>query len=218
MAGSRDNRPRSSRWAGPVASHVTSFAEYQEREAWTWEHMALTRARVISASPEFRARIEQIIRDVLTRQCDAARVANDVGEMRRAIALEKGEDDVWDLKYAAGGVVDIDFIAQYLQLVHAAEKPEILSVSTLQVLDNAARLGVLPRSEAEVLRSATRLYHDLTQILRLCVTGKFNPETSGENLLRVMARAGDTPDFSTLEARVRETQAEVRRVFRGVVG
>ena len=137
--------------------------------------------------------------------------------MRKAIALEKGESDVWDLKLAAGGLVDIDFIAQYLQLAHAAAKPDILSVSTLQVLDNAARLGVLPQAEAEVLRSAARLYHDLTQILRLCVTGKFNPETSGENLLRVMARAGDTPDFSTLEARVRETQAEVRRVFRGIV-
>ena len=108
--------------------------------------------------------------------------------------------------------------AQYLQLVHAATKPEILSVSTLQVLDNAARLGVLPPSDAEILRSAARLYHDLTQIVRLCVTGKFNPATSGEDLLRVMARAGDTPDFSTLEARLRETQAEVRRVFNAVVG
>ena len=138
--------------------------------------------------------------------------------MRRAIALEKGEDDVWDLKQAAGGLVDIDFIAQYLQLAYASEKPDILSVSTLQVLDNAARLGVLPHAEAEILRSAARLYHDLTQILRLCVSGKFNPETSGDDLLRVMARAGDTPDFSTLEARVRETQAEVRRVFEAMVG
>ena len=77
---------------------------------------------------------------------------------------------------------------------------------------------MLPQAEAEVLRSAARLYHDLTQILRLCVTGKFNPETAGEDLLRVMARAGDTPDFSTLEARVRETQAEVRRVFLALVG
>jgi [glutamine synthetase] adenylyltransferase / [glutamine synthetase]-adenylyl-L-tyrosine phosphorylase len=86
------------------------------------------------------------------------------------------------------------------------------------VLDNAARLGVLPPSDAEILRQAARLYHDLTQIIRLCVTGKFNPETSGKNLLHVMARAGDTPDFSTLEARVRETQAEVRRVFLALVG
>jgi glutamate-ammonia-ligase adenylyltransferase len=209
-----DMRLRPSGRAGPVASHIESFAEYQEREAWTWEHMALTRARVISASPEFRAKIEQTSRAVLTRPRDAAAVASDVLEMRRAVALEKGERDVWDLKYAAGGMVDIDFIAQYLQLVHAAEKPDILDVSTLHVLDNAARLGVLPQSAAEVLRPAVRLYHDLTQILRLCVNERFKPETAGEDLLRVMARAGDAPDFSSLEARVKETQSEVRRVFR----
>jgi len=208
-----DMRLRPSGRAGPVASHIKSFAEYQDREAWTWEHLALTRARVISASAEFRSRIEKIIRDVLTRPRDAVSVASDVVDMRRAVALEKGEDDVWDLKYAAGGMVDVDFIAQYLQLVHAAEKPEILDVSTLHVLDNAARLGVLPQSAAETLRSATRLYHDLTQILRLCVSDKFRPETAGVDLLRVMARAGDAPDFSSLEARVRETQTEVRRVF-----
>src|SRR5439155_17828172 len=167
---------------------------------------------------EFRSEIEDIIRGVLIRPRDPAGTAGDVADMRKAIALEKGEDDVWDLKLAAGGLVDIDFIAQYLQLAHAAAKPDILNVSTLQVLDNAARLGVLPQAEPEVLRSAARLYHELTQILRLCVTGKFNPETSGENLLRVMARAGDTPDFSTLEARVRETQSEVRRVFAALIG
>jgi glutamate-ammonia-ligase adenylyltransferase len=213
-----DMRLRPSGRAGPVASHIESFAEYQEREAWTWEHMALTRARVISAPSGFRTRIEEIIRGVLTRRRDGGAVANDVAEMRRAIALEKGEAEVWDLKYAAGGMVDIDFIAQYLQLVHAADKPDILDVSTLHVLDNAARLGVLPQSAAEILRPAARLYHDLTQILRLCVSERFKPETSGEGLLRIMARAGDAPDFSSLEARVKETQIEVREVFRDLVG
>ena len=120
---------------------------------------------------------------MLTRPRDAQGVAIDVADMRRAIALEKGEDDVWDLKYAAGGLVDIDFIAQYLQLVHAADKPEILDVNTLHVLDNAARLGVLPAASVEILRSAALLYHDLTQILRLCVNEKFNPETAGQDLL-----------------------------------
>src|SRR5471030_2681795 len=131
-----DMRLRPSGRAGPVASHLHSFAQYQDREAWTWEHMALTRARVISASPHFRSAIEAIIRRVLTRPRDAAVVANDVAEMRRAVALEKGENDVWDLKYAAGGLVDIDFIAQYLQLAHAAANPDILDVNTLHVLDN----------------------------------------------------------------------------------
>jgi glutamate-ammonia-ligase adenylyltransferase len=212
-----DMRLRPSGRAGPLASHIDSFAEYQEREAWTWEHMALTRARVISASPDFRARIEQVIRDALTRPREPFGIAADVADMRRAIAQEKGEDDAWELKYAAGGTIDIDFIAQYLQLVHAAEKPDILNVNTLEVIDNAARLGVLPQAEAEVLRAAGRLYHDLTQILRLCVIDNFDPRTAGDDLLRVMARAGDAPDFSALEARLKETQAEVRRVFQSVV-
>ncbi len=213
-----DMRLRPSGRAGPVASRLDSFADYQDHEAWTWEHMALTRARVISASPAFRARIEAIIREVLTRPRDRRIIASDVAEMRRAIALEKGEDDIWDLKYAAGGMVDIEFIAQYLQLVHAAQTPEILNVGTVQVLENAARLGILPQSTIEVLRPAARLYHDLTQILRLCVSGKFDPATAGEDLLRIMTRAGDAPDFSALEAVVRDTQAEVRAVFLALVG
>ena len=86
------------------------------------------------------------------------------------------------------------------------------------MLDNAARLGVLSASSAETLRGAARLYHDLTQILRLCVTGKFRPEVAGVDLLRVMARAGDAPDFSSLAARVKEIQTEVRRVFSEIVG
>ncbi len=212
-----DMRLRPSGRAGPVASHVEAFSEYQNDEAWTWEHMALTRARVISASDEFRGKIEGIIRQVLTRRRDAESVALDVSDMRRAIAQEKGESDIWDLKYAAGGVVDIDFIAQYLQLVHAAEIPDILDVSTLHVIENATRLGVLPLASAEILKSAARLYHDLTQILRLCVSEKFNPETAGEDLLRMLARAGDAPDFSALQARVKEMQAEVRREFRTLI-
>ena len=133
--------------------------------------------------------------------------------MRRAVALEKGEDDVWDIKYAAGGMLDIDFIAQYLQLVHAADKPDILDVGTLQVLDNALRLGMLPQSAAEILRSATRLYHDLTQILRLCVNDKFKPEIAGEDLLRDHGAGRRCPGFFLARGAGRETQAEVRRVF-----
>jgi [glutamine synthetase] adenylyltransferase / [glutamine synthetase]-adenylyl-L-tyrosine phosphorylase len=212
-----DMRLRPSGRVGPVASSADAFAEYQDKEAWTWEHMALTRARVISASAGFRDRIEATIRRVLTRPREPAGIAMDVADMRRAIALEKGEDDLWDLKYVAGGLVDIDFVAQYLQLIHAADKPGILDVNTLHVLDNAARLGVLPAASAEILRSAALLYHDLTQVLRLCVDEKFDPETAGEDLLHILARAGDAPDFSSLQARVKEMQVEVRRVFRAVV-
>jgi len=135
----------------------------------------------------------------------------------KVLAGHPNQTELFDLKHDRGGMVDIDFIAQYLQLVHAHDKPDILDVSTMQVLENACRLGVLPQSETETLRAAARLYHDLTQILRLCVSDRFNPETAGTDLQRVMARAGDAPDFSSLEARVKETQGEVRRVFRALL-
>jgi glutamate-ammonia-ligase adenylyltransferase len=208
-----DMRLRPSGRSGPVATRIASFESYQHGEAWTWEHMALTRARVVSAPPELAARIEAVIRDVLRQPRDPAVTAADVVEMRRAIAIDKGEDRRWDLKYAAGGLVDIEFIAQYLQLVHAAEHPDILDTSTARVLDKAARLNLLPVEDAEVLRPAVRLYHDLTQVLRLCLGNSFDPKAAGPGLLRLLARAADVPDFATLEAHLADTQERVRRSF-----
>ncbi len=214
-----DMRLRPSGRSGPVATQLAGFESYQENEAWTWEHLALTRARIVSASsPEFESRVTAVIREALGRQRDTASVAGDVVEMRRAIATEKGDSDRWDLKFAAGGLVDIEFIAQYLQLVHAAEHPEILDTSTARVLDKALRLGLLPTAEAEVLRPAVRLYQNLTQILRLCLPGAFDPKTAGAGLLRLLARAGDVPDFAALDAHVAETEAKVRQSFVRILG
>jgi glutamate-ammonia-ligase adenylyltransferase len=213
-----DMRLRPSGRAGPVATQIDGFVSYQENEAWTWEHLALTRARVVSGSPAFAARIENAIRAVLMRPRDAQAVAGDVVEMRGAIAREKGDDDRWDLKYAAGGLIDIEFIAQYLQLVHAADVPDILDTSTSRVLDKAWRLGILTTEDAEVLRPAVRLYHDLTQVLRLCLPGRFDPKTAAPGLVGLLARAADVPDFATLDAFVAETEAKVRGSFERILG
>jgi glutamate-ammonia-ligase adenylyltransferase len=213
-----DMRLRPSGRSGPLATRLAGFADYQETEAWTWEHMALTRARVVSASPAFAARVEAVIRNVLTRPRDAKSVAGDVVEMRGAIAQEKGDGNRWDLKYAAGALVDLEFIAQYLQLVHAATLPGILDTSTTRVLDKAWRLGLLAPEHAEVLRPAVRLYHDLTQILRLCLPGPFDPKTAAPGLIGLLTRAADVPDFATLDAFVVETQAKVRATFVKILG
>jgi glutamate-ammonia-ligase adenylyltransferase len=212
-----DMRLRPSGRAGPVATRIDSFASYQETEAWTWEHMALTRARVVAASPAFRARIEKVIASVLGTARNTELIAGDVTEMRQAIAREKGENDRWNLKYAAGGLVDLEFIAQYLQLVHGATTPEVLDTSTTRVLDKAWRLGLLPTEHAEVLRPAVRLYHNLTQILRLCVPGDFDAKAAAPGLRTLLARAADVPDFATLEAFVEETETKVRRSFERIL-
>lgn len=213
-----DMRLRPSGRSGPVATSLEAFKSYQETEAWTWEHLALTRARVVSAPPEFAVRVEKVIHAVLCREYDAETVAADVAEMRRAIAKEKGEGARWDLKYASGGLVDLEFIAQYLQLVHASRMPEILDTSTARVLDKAWQLGVIKAEDADVLRSAARLYHDLTQILRLCLPGPFDPKTAGAGLLGLLARAADLPDFATLDAHLAETQSRVRKIFIRILG
>jgi [glutamine synthetase] adenylyltransferase / [glutamine synthetase]-adenylyl-L-tyrosine phosphorylase len=213
-----DMRLRPSGRSGPLATSFPSFSNYQHYEAWTWEHMALTRARVIVGSPAFTQRIEATIRDVLERPRDPRRVAADVVDMRRAIAAERSDAERWNIKDAAGGLVDVEFVAQYLELAFAASHPEVLDQSTTRVLAKAARLGLLAPEHADVLRPAARLYHNLTQVLRLCVTGPFDPKTAGSKLLQLLARAGDVPDFRTLEADLIETQARVRRSFEEILG
>lgn len=213
-----DMRLRPSGRSGPVATKIDRFKDYQENEAWTWEHMALTRARVVSASPEFAGRVGRVIQDVLRRPRDRELIAGDVIEMRRAIAEEKGDKELWNLKHAAGGLIDLEFIAQFLQLVHAAKQPEILDTSTARVFDRAWRLGVLPAEEAEILRPAARLYHNLTQILRLCLPGEFDAKTAGRQLAGLLARAADLPEFATLEAHLADTEAAVRASFARILG
>ena len=213
-----DMRLRPSGRSGPLATSLRSFEDYQANEAWTWEHMALTRARILAASPAFTTKIEKIIRKVLCRARSQSDIAGDVREMRQAIATERGEDERWNIKDAAGGLLDIEFIAQYLQLIHAADRPEILDTNTVRVLEKATRLGLLSVEDAGVLRPAVRLYQDLTQILRLCLSGPFDPRKAGAGLVRLLTRAADVPDLAALEAHLTDTQTAVRETFERILG
>ena len=208
-----DMRLRPSGQKGPVAAQLSTFRDYQANEAWTWEHLALTRARVISGSPELREKVEQDIRATLTRPRDRAIIAKDVRDMRDRIAAEKGTQNIWDLKQVRGGLVDLEFIAQHLQLVHAAERPEILDQNTEAAFRKLSAAGVITAADADRLIQATRLIHNLTQVVRLCIEGAFDPATAPSGLKVLLARAGDAPDFPSLEGEVRESLASVHRLF-----
>jgi glutamate-ammonia-ligase adenylyltransferase len=213
-----DMRLRPSGRSGPVATRLDGFEAYQRDEAWTWEHMALTRARVVSSTPAFQLRVERAIRSVLCRKRDARLVAADVCEMRRAIADDKGDGERWNLKHARGGLVDLEFIAQHLQLVHASQHADILDATTARVFEMAQRLGLITVADGELLRKACRLHHDLTQVLRLCLDGPFDATTASPGLLALLARAAAAPNFAALDADLTETQARVRECFVRLVG
>jgi glutamate-ammonia-ligase adenylyltransferase len=86
------------------------------------------------------------------------------------------------------------------------------------MLEKAARGGLLKPEDATVLRPAVLLLHDLTQILRLCLPGAFDPKTAGAGVLALLARAADLPDFPALQAYLTETQRQVRECFVRILG
>jgi glutamate-ammonia-ligase adenylyltransferase len=212
-----DMRLRPSGQKGPVAAQLSTFREYQARDAWTWEHMALTRARVVAGPPELRRAVEGAIRDTLLRPRDRAAIAKDVLDMRTRIAAEKGTDNIWDLKQVRGGLVDLEFVAQHLQLVHAARHPDVLDQNTLAAYRKLAAADLIPAAKADRLIQATRLIHNLTQVLRLCLEEAFDPATASSGLKALLARAGGAPDFAALEGDLRETLANVEVEFKELI-
>ena len=212
-----DLRLRPSGRSGPVATSLASFVAYQRDEAWTWEHMALTRARVISSSAGFKKKVESAIGKTMRLERDPGIIARDVLEMRQAIADERGDAERWDIKNAKGGLIDIEFLAQYFSLVHAKAHPDILDTQTARVIEKARKLALLEKADGELLSEAVTLYHNLTQILRLCMNGLFEPAKAAPGLLALLARAGGLPDFATLNAHLAETEEKVRETFERIL-
>lgn len=214
-----DFRLRPSGNAGPLATNLQGFIAYQKSDAWTWEHMALTRGRVIAASSDvFGRKIADNIRETLVQPRERSRLADDVRSMRARIEREKGTKDIWDLKNAVGGLVDIEFIAQFLQLANASADADILAQGTEQALEKLRDGGYLSKGDAGLLLEALRLYQGLTQVLRLSLSGKFLPSEAPGGVLDLLVQASGSPTFKGLEAELADLQQQVRAVFEQLVG
>jgi glutamate-ammonia-ligase adenylyltransferase len=177
--------------------------------------MALTRARVVAGDASLGVDVAETIRATLTRKRDPAKVADDARAMRSLIAAEKGDKNLWDLKLVAGGLIDIEFIAQYLQLSFAHKRPAILDVSTGKVIEKAGVAGLISSDEAAVLRDAHRLYTDATQLMRLATSGPFDPAKAAVGVKRRIA-AG-FPSFEAFASVLDETRNRVRTTFQAIL-
>jgi glutamate-ammonia-ligase adenylyltransferase len=213
-----DMRLRPSGNKGPVATRIGSFGKYQREEAWTWEHMALSRGRLICGDGSLVAEAERIVAEVLSKPRAIEKVADDVAEMRELIEKEKPPAGPWDLKLIPGGVVDIEFIAQYLALIAPAKGVHV-RVNGLNTGEALKLLGgkLMTSTELDTCLEGFALYTELSQLIRLCIDGIFDPRDAPAGLTDLVCRAGDCPDIKSLESEVKRLSKAVRKVFQSVV-
>jgi glutamate-ammonia-ligase adenylyltransferase len=202
---------------GPIASEVSGVERYYTRDAWTWELMALTRARVVRAPQGLKERLEALFKDALARPRDAGQLVADIAAMRRRVAAEHGTDDPWAIKFVRGGLFDVEFIAQYLQLRDAATHPDVLDTNTIQALEKLTAADRLDQAQADHLIAAARLYHNLQAVTRLGLSERFDEDTLPDGLRQVLVKAGGAVDFAALNTKLLDAQGRTRALFDALI-
>jgi len=215
-----DMRLRPSGNSGPIAIPLEAFEKYQMGSAWTWEHMALTRARVVAGDLDLKEKIETTIQLVLQRNRDADTLLKDVSDMRERLAREKPADGLWSLKKIRGGIIDIEFIAQYLCLRNARNHPEIVLPNTIDTLDALGRHKMLALDDAACLENTLKLWQGLQGMLSLTIEEEMTAAREAEmsDALKVaLASIGKTNNFVELEDMVRTLASQVYGIFKRLI-
>jgi [glutamine synthetase] adenylyltransferase / [glutamine synthetase]-adenylyl-L-tyrosine phosphorylase len=212
-----DMRLRPSGSSGPIASSLDSFDRYQRGSAWTWEHMALTRARTVAADARLRRRIAETIDAVLRSPRDPQQLVADVADMRRRIAGEHPRPSQWDLKNRRGGLIDLEFIAQCLILREAATTPQVVRRATADALRALGSAGVLPPAAERELSAAAALLRHVQALLTLIGESPTRDGAFSEPDAATLARCAGAVDFAQLDADITAATAQVRRWYERLI-
>jgi glutamate-ammonia-ligase adenylyltransferase len=148
---------------------MEGFRRYQRHDAWTWEHQALTRARFVAGDAALGAAFEAERESILREARDPARLSADVIDMRRRMhAGHPNRTALFDLKHDPGGMVDVEFIVQYLVLRHSAEHPSLTgNIGNIALLARSGALGLVPQALAARVADAYRDYRRIQHQVRL---------------------------------------------------
>ncbi|MFN3576219.1 MAG: glutamine-synthetase adenylyltransferase [Tabrizicola sp.] len=206
-----DMRLRPSGRAGPVATSLHSFTTYQETEAWTWEHLALTRARVLAGEPTLAGEVEAFRRELLVRKGKGDRVRQDVAEMRARLAAAKPPQGVWDAKNGPGRIMDIELAAQTVALIAGSPARGVER-------QLAAAGRIMPESDVQRLTSAYRLLWRLHAAARLLSERALDWDSLGEGGRAFLLRETGAPDAVALDAAVAQAVTGAEAVVRRLVG
>jgi len=217
-----DMRLRPSGNKGPVAVSLSGFQRYHQGDAWTWERMALTRARVVAGPLALRRKVEAVMEAAINGAGDPARIKADAVSMRVRMLRDLPPDGPWDVKARLGGQVEVEFIAQTLQLVHAAAYPGLCSPTTRLALRRLHDAGVLSDGDAALLIRADHVWRSVQGLLRLTVGRDARedlPETTLRPLLHVMRTTGiEASGQASLRAELDNVARSVRSMFERLIG
>ena len=203
---------------GPIATRIASLRDYFASEAWTFEAMALTRARVVAASPGFEADAQAALRAAIGAVAVRADVRHDAAAMRRMVQREKASRRVWDVKCVAGGLMDIDFVVHALVLEHVAALDGVPMHDMTAAIRTLTATGALARADAATLTAALALYQTAIQHLRIALPQPCNARAMPEAFAAILAQACGCAGISELERRLRAAQRAVRQVFESLLG
>ena len=220
-----DMRLRPSGAKGPIASTLGGFIQYHADAAWTWERMALTRARTLLGPDDLRESAATAIRDILTTPRDPNALLRDVADMRRRLDGENHTECLWALKHLRGGIVDIEFMVQYLTLKHAARHPDLLGRDIRGTLSALTEAGLLETDDGRTLTGALDLWQGLQGLLALTIEGEIatgrEEEISAalkQDLVRAAAGAAvKVTDYAQLKKTIRARADEVYALFRKMI-
>ncbi len=206
-----DMRLRPSGRQGPVATSLAAFAEYQKTEAWTWEHLALSRARVVAGRADLVTEVEGAIRAALCQPHDRARVIADVIEMRARLAEAKGDSarNPWELKHGAGSLMDIELLLQTGAVLYGLADVK----RPVEMVPELVRTGWISQADGTAIVAALRLFSGIQQVARLAVDGPVDPAKAGRGFLDLLVKVADVKDIAALEARLLETAANMAAII-----
>jgi glutamate-ammonia-ligase adenylyltransferase len=164
-----DLRLRPEGASGLMVSPLQAFVAYQREKAWVWEHQALTRARHVAGDAAIGQRFEALRIEILRQARDATALQRDIAAMRqKMLDAHPNRSSLFDLKHDRGGIIDVEFIVQYLVLAHSAAHAGLTAnAGNLALLLRAAELHLIPAGEARSAHAAYRRYRQLQHALRL---------------------------------------------------
>jgi glutamate-ammonia-ligase adenylyltransferase len=203
-----DMRLRPSGNQGPVATSWAAFQDYQQREAWVWEHLALTRARVVAGPEDLGRDVEAFRCALLKDRGQMARVLPGVVDMRSRIRLAKTPESGWDTKLGAGRMQDIELVSQASALMTAAAARGVR-----ESVEAGQKSGWLSETQVKVLLEAYDLCWTITQIAKLLGDKALEVDRLGQGGLAMLLRDTGQPDLDSLQRVLDESVAEAADVI-----